>query len=436
MARRSTGHPGSFTRRSAGIALAWALATTFALSGPGAALAGQTYTVNTVLDTLPLPGDCSGLPGDCSLRQALDRAQSGDTVIIPASPVPYLLVKGKIPVRGGVLIQGAGSSAATISGGGIQQAFELLGGAPVTIAGLTIEDTVNDSGEPEGGAINGQAKLKDDLLLEGVAIMNSSSSGPEAYGGAVEMGSVLKVRHSRFSEDSATGGGGAIDLFPREGSSLTVSDSVFEDDSAGAGGGGALLVESGGSLTVSNSTFSSDTAIKGAPGGAIQLDRNVAAHILNSTFWGNAAGSGGAISSEAAQLTLLGDTLAGNGAEAGANLAVTTGAAEAENTIFSAPFGKGGNCSGKVTSAGHNLEDSATSTCGLSAASGDLVGMDPLLGPLAENSSLDPTAGGPPDTLALAPWSPAIGAGADAGCAAVGGSGRVCLSAPRLRSGV
>jgi Bacterial Ig-like domain (group 3) len=422
VARGTAGHPRSLTRRSVWIALAWALATALALSAPGAAMAGQTYTVNTVLDLPPLPGECSGLPGACSLRQALDRAQSGDTVIVPASVVPYLLLDQKIPIRGGVLIQGAGSSATTISGGGIQQAFELLGGAPVTIAALTIEDTVNDSGQLEGGAINGQSTLKDDLVLDGVAITDSSSSIPGAYGGAVETGSVLTVRHSRFSRDSAPGGGGgAIDLFPREGSALTVSDSVFEGDSAGEGGGGALLVEKAGSLSVSNSTFSSDTAVNGAPGGAIQLDRNVAANVLNSTFWGNTAGSGGAISSEAAQLTLLGDTLAGNGAEVGANLAVSAGGAGAENTIFSAAFGNGANCSGKVTSAGHNLEDTATSTCGLSTAAGDVVGMDPLLGPPAGNSSLDQTAGGPPDTLALAPGSPAIGAGSGAGCAAVGG---------------
>ena len=76
------------------------------------------------------------------------------------------------------------------------------------------------------------------------------------------------------------------------------------------------------------------------------------------------------------------------------------------------------------------------STCGLSAKAGDLVGGNPELGALGVNASIDPTAGGPPETLAPGPGSPALGAGSAAGCAAVGsvdergfprpGAGSVC----------
>lgn len=62
------------------------------------------------------------------------------------------------------------------------------------------------------------------------------------------------------------------------------------------------------------------------------------------------------------------------------------------------------NCSAAATSLGHNLEDTTPSQCGLSAAMGDRIGVNPLLGPLQSN-------GGPTRTLALLSGSPAIDAG-------------------------
>lgn len=416
-------------RRALAVAHACALAALIAAPAAGAAV----YTVNTVADNLPLAGECGGLPGDCSLRQALDRAQNTDIVRVPAGT--YTLVNQEIGVRGGVSIEGAGPEATVISGAGSDQAFELLGGAPTRIAGLSITDTYNDSGEPQGGAISAMAQSGEDLTVEDVSITDSSS--PDGYGGAIETGSALTVRHSRFSGDTAArGGGGAIDLFPGGEPALEVSDSVFEGDSAGSYGGGAILVEGGGSLAVSASTFARDTSTAGAPGGALQLDARTTGTIYNSTFTLDTAGLGGAVSSEASQLALVNDTLDADGAQMGAGLAVSAGRASVQNTIFGAPFGGGGSCSGKVASAGHNLDEASPSTCGLSAKAGDLVGGNPELGALGVNASIDPTAGGPPETLAPGPGSPALGAGSAAGCAAVGsvdergfprpGAGSVC----------
>ena len=67
---------------------------------------------------------------------------------------------------------------------------------------------------------------------------------------------------------------------------------------------------------------------------------------------------------------------------------------------------RGPNCvapSGSVVSNGHNLESTTPDQCGLTGP-GDLVGVNPLLDPLADY-------GGPTDTMALAPGSPAIGHG-------------------------
>jgi hypothetical protein len=76
----------------------------------------------------------------------------------------------------------------------------------------------------------------------------------------------------------------------------------------------------------------------------------------------------------------------------------------AVNTIVS--NGASGNCTGQITSQGHNLE--SADECDFHSA-GDQTGRDPLLGALGDN-------GGPTDTEALLAGSPAIDTGDPAGC--------------------
>ena len=69
----------------------------------------------------------------------------------------------------------------------------------------------------------------------------------------------------------------------------------------------------------------------------------------------------------------------------------------------------GGDCggTGMRISQGHNLDSDGT--CIIGGAIGDITDPDPLLGPLQDN-------GGPTETHALLPGSPAIDAGDDATC--------------------
>src|SRR5919201_3479249 len=105
----------------------WLLPATLiaALVAVSSAQAAATYTVNTTADNPPSGSECSGVAGDCSLRQALDKAVSGDTVVVPASATPYAVTDGLITVLGGVTVQGAGAGSTTISGGGTSQIFEI-----------------------------------------------------------------------------------------------------------------------------------------------------------------------------------------------------------------------------------------------------------------------------------------------------------------------
>ncbi len=418
------------------LALALLALATGAQASPGA-----TITVNTTADSLPTGPECGGLPEDCSLRQALDLARAGDTVLVPGASSDYLIQHDRIPVRGGVTIAGEGDAATTISGGGTDQAFELAGAGPVRISGLTITETFNDSGEDQGGAINVPGS-EAPLVLDDVMISKSASEGPCGFGGAIETDSNLTISASRFVENSvaggggatcnppgAVGGGGAVGIVvppwpkapPR---ALVVENSVFIDNTTEASPGGAILVEHGDTLTIRSSTFIDNAAGTGFQGGAIALYPATSATISNSTFTANAAGTGGAINMEGKPLVLSGDTLAGNAAEVGANLGVNAGEASREttlvNTILATPTGGGANCSHKLTTLGHNLEDASPSSCGLSATAQDILGVSPDLLPLAINASIVPAAGGAPPTLGLAGGSPAIGAGDTAACAALG----------------
>jgi hypothetical protein len=86
-----------------------------------------------------------------------------------------------------------------------------------------------------------------------------------------------------------------------------------------------------------------------------------------------------------------------------------------QNTIVSAGVADPGseNCAAPAVSLGHNLD--SHDQCGFHAA-GDLINKDPVLGPLQNN-------GGPLQTMALQPGSPAIDAGAANVCPAVDARG-------------
>ena len=100
--------------------------------------------------------------------------------------------------------------------------------------------------------------------------------------------------------------------------------------------------------------------------------------LTNTTVTGNSSPSGGGIRRDGGLTTLTNTTIANNAS--------------------------GGDCSGAMTSLGHNLDGDGS--CSLSVASGDLPSTDPLLGPLANN-------GGPTFTHALLDGSPAIDSGYD-----------------------
>ena len=121
---------------------------------------------------------------------------------------------------------------------------------------------------------------------------------------------------------------------------------------------------------------------------------------------------------------VVNDTLTANSAPGGANVDNESGGTFAtQNSIFASPGGGGANCggTGAFTDNGNNLEDTSPSSCGLTSGNGNLIGQNPqLASALAVNGSTVPTAGGPPQTLALSSTSPALHAASASGCSTVG----------------
>jgi hypothetical protein len=181
--------------------------------------------------------------------------------------------------------------------------------------------------------------------------------------------------------------------------------------------GGAIYAGDG-TLEVQSSTIADNhatTPVGAAADGGGGIATSAQTTIENSTITGNtASGSGGGIDGFAPGESIVSSTLSDNSAGSGGGNLAASHAIGLRQTIISGGVASGGasNCTGPVTDDGHNLESTAPSQCGLSAATHDVIGQDPLLGPLANN-------GGPTQTMALLSGSPAI----DAGGSCTNGSG-------------
>ena len=203
------------------------------------------------------------------------------------------------------------------------------------------------------------------VTIDGVTVRHGNVAGGSG-GGILISGSTVTIDHTMISGNSSSDGGG----ISNQGGTLTlVNTTVGGGNTANVGGG----INNNSTLIVINSTISGNTAT--SVGGGIQNTGTVT--LTNATISNNSASNGGGINNAGSSVTLI-------------------------NTII-ANSPSGGNCAGTVTSLGHNLDSAGT--CSLSAA-GDISNVDPVLGPLQNES-------GPTITHALEVGSPAIDVGDD-----------------------
>jgi predicted outer membrane repeat protein len=382
-------------------------------SGPAAVHAASTVTVST----------CD----ESNLRSAITSAGAGGTVTFSCSGT--ITLASTITIGQDLSIDGSGQ-AVKISGGHSVQVFVVSNGEHLTLNQLSITDGslpfANGGGILNEGTLSvtnstfsGNVAATDGGTGGGIAnegtlsVAGSTFSGNFGYfsGGGIYNTGTLSVTGTTFSGNSAqASGGGAIE---NDGGTLSVANSTFSGNSMmGAGGG---IRSDGGTLIVTDSTFIGNYGDSG--GGAIENDSGTLI-VTNSTFSGNGAGNlGGGVRSDSGALIVTNSTFSGNSAAEGGGGIYSFGTLSVSNTIM-ANSPAGGNClvanGSTFSDGGGNLDDG--SSCGFSAANHSLSATNPQLLALAEN-------GGPPQTMAPAPTSPAIGLGLASTCLSTGPTG-------------
>ena len=283
----------------------------------------------------------------------------------------------------------------TFFGNFIQECGTNNGGAianagVLTVMGSTFSGNITDGGWFEGVSYGGGIyNTGTSTVAKSIFVDNTAAViWNEGFGAGIYSTGVMTVTDSSFSGNHADNSGGGIE----NNGKLEVANSTFSGNSAGpmfpVRGGG---IENRGTLTVMNSTFSDnntgDNWSDGTAGGGIDNSGNLT--LLNSTFSGNSAGNY--------------SKAVGGGID-------NSGAMDFANIIIANSTGLHGlDClsTGTIGANTNNLvRDGSCSQGGVNFKKGD-----PKLGKLADN-------GGPTQTLALLPGSPAINAGDDATCAA------------------
>jgi len=372
---------------------------------PNAAEAAETVR----FDVVPIPGTyLAGTPdnatvtiaqngfvvtttndsGSGSLRQAVANANSiagpdtitfsdgtGGTVNFTDGVQDTItLITGELPtITESVTVQGPVSPRVHISGNDASPIFRVL---PAAVTVVAIFDRLvlrNGFSTDNGAAI--KATGMSDVLLRDCAFLNNVCTFPA---GAVLVQGELNVLRCEFSGNSATHGGAIYS----DSAYLTVAQSTFVNNTATVQGG-AILANNFNPQTVEiiQSTFSGNSANSG---GALYVERGNLCSIVQSTFTGNSAANGGGIVPEIGTPVVENTILAGNTA--------TVSGPEALGTFTS----NGGNFVGVTTGATGFTSDKTFASTGTVLAQ--------VIGSLADN-------GGPTLTHALVAGSPALNAG-------------------------
>ncbi len=432
---------------------------------------GATIAVTTTGDELNTDGDCSLREAvrAANLNAAVDACPKGtgpDIVSVPAGTYPLTVegihegegLTGDLDVFSPMTIRGAGKNATFLDGAGFDRVLDVLAGGNATVEDVTLQNGVAPPGR-RGGAV---------VVLEGGSLTmrrsivknNSVSDGPNRWpdGGGIYNDGTANIVDTTVSNNVAGGNEGSGGGIWNSGT-LTLNRSTVSNNLANGSNSTTYLIDGGGgifssgTLTVVQSTISGNTSnYRGggiATAGAATIDRstistNVGRHgggiyatavltMLNTTISGNLAKvHGGGVWSSVPDASLANVTIASNtsdsdqnGSGDGGGLYLGGGVTRIRNSLFNTNQDPGGEAPGCSTAAGTFQSEGYNKFGGLTGCvvsgdlTGNIVGGNALLGPLANN-------GGLTQTHALLAGSPAIDA---ANPAAPGGGGTACPTA-------
>ena len=327
------------------------------------------------------------------VQALVQNAPPGGHVIIP----PGTSLE-KVVISKDLTLEGAGVGQTIIDGGGSGPTFIISANCTVHLAGVTIRNgsgaglqnygslwlTSSSVVANRGPGIQNRGAL----VLDHVSLQDSHAS----QGGGLDNTGTATLNDCRIMNNSSTGGGGGV--VNRKGATLLCeSCCIALNQTTPASGGGIWNI---GTLTVRNCTIASNSA-------TAVLNRYTAAKSYN----------GGGIMN-AGLLQLQSTTICANQATSDGGGLRNTGEAEVINTLIagnSSLTTTAADVSGTLSSGGHNLIQSPAGIT-LIGGSGDTLGADARLDVLRNN-------GGPTETVALLPDSPAIDAGDNSASPAV-----------------
>lgn len=227
-----------------------------------------------------------------TIREAVEAAASGDTVLVTAGSYTGPLNRGiSFAGRTIVLVSESGAAATVIDCQGEGRAFEFSGNENpgATIQGFTVE---NGSAAELGGAFWMEGSSPS--IIDCVFRDNTSGFGGGAF--HIGLGAAPYIEYCVFEDNVATDYGGAIYTY---GSMPYILECDFLRNTCGINGG-AISVKTGTVATVLDSRFEENSA---QDGGAIYVGTVLPenpeewndTYIGFSTFTGNTAERGGAL---------------------------------------------------------------------------------------------------------------------------------------------
>jgi len=418
------------------------------------------FVVNSpaeVHDAHPGDGICETATGNhiCTLRAAVEEANAlagVDTITLQAN-VTYLLSMTEtvdlstadLVLTDSVTIVGAGPNSTIIDGNGAAT------GQRVFLVFKCVGNVTKPGGS-DCAMGNVSVNMSGITIKNGFATYVSGGVSNSSEGGGIYNIGILTLNNVAVTDNTANGlndlGGGIYNAGP-----LTMTNCLLANNKTGAHnayGGGMFNQDT---LTMTNCTISGNSTYSGTSspgeGGGLFLG-GYATTIRNSTISGNRAAVGGGIYHGGYPLALINDTISGNSSDGNGgglhnysgttglyNVTVTQNRANADDSGFNVGGGisNGGGtvtalnsiiagnqviipttpyptldvdeCAGTITSQGHNIMEFVNaSNC---TVNGPYSTDDPQLGTLQFN-------GGPTQTHAIFPGSPALDKGDPAGC--------------------
>lgn len=289
---------------------------------------GWAYRVTTLEDTPP-PYNCDSAP--CSLREAIIAANAdpdlsvivfdldGAFTLARAGTGEDLSNTGDLDLRTDVILLGNGAGRTVLDGNGLDRMLHIQPGVHIVIQGVTIRGGL---AEDAGGGIRNDGSL----LTLNYSVLRDNHTAPGFSGGglAALAGAITKINQSTIGPGNVSGdlGGGIFN----GGSLLEIRNSTISGNSARLGGG--LHNNYGSSATLIHTTIT-----------------------LN-----NASVTGGGVATEDASLTNLGSSiLAGNTSPGQSNCYTNTADTSLHASLGHNLLGQDGSAGGCPTTAGDQV---------------------------------------------------------------------------------